>query len=487
MNGIFLLLSLAGLLSDVPLIDAVKQKDAAAVRSLLQKRVDVNATEGDGATALHWAVYRDDLPMVELLLGAGAKVNAANDLKITPLYIAGANGNAAIVERLLKAGAYPDAASETGVTPLMEAARTGSAGAVRALLAHEARVDAKETDRQQTALMWAAAQKHPDVVKLLLEHGADVQAKAIVRNATVVYSSAPRIKASKDGAVSIDVGGNTALLFAAQSGDVESAKLLIAAGANAKDTEADGNSALVLAAFNGNGPVARLLLEAGADPNANGAGYTALHTAALRGDLETVKALLAKGANPNARLTKGSPVRRFGSQWALPVTMSGATPLFVAAAYLEVDIVKALIDAGANPTLGIENGGTTPLLAAAGTAFEKLARPSDLTRYSVPDSDTPPIPRPEAAVFEAIRVLADAGADVNGVNDAGDAAIHAAAGAGMTSVIQLLVDRGAIVNVKNRQGQTPLSMTLPRGGRGGQIQGGSKPAEELLRKLGASQ
>ena len=86
------------------------------------------------------------------------------------------------------------------------------------------------------------------------------------------------------------------------------------------DTAADGNSALVLAAFSGHGAVARLLLERGADPNAAGAGYTALHAAALRGDVETVKALLAKGANPNARLTKGSPVRRFGSQWALPIT-----------------------------------------------------------------------------------------------------------------------------------------------------------------------
>ena len=481
-----LLLFFGGWIADVPLINAVKQKDATAVRALLQKRVDVNVAEGDGATALHWAVYRDDLPIVDLLIGAGAKVNAANDLKITPLYLASANGNAAIVERLLKAGADPDAASETGVTPLMEASRTGSADAVRALLMHEAKVNAKESDRQQTALMWAAAEKHPDVVKLLLEKGAEVQAKTLVRNATVVFSSAPRIKASKDGAVQIGAGGNTALLFAAQSGDVDSARLLLTAGAKANDATADGNSALVLAAFNGNGAVARLLLDAGADPNAAGAGYTALHAAALRGDLQTVKALLAKGANPNVRLIKGSPVRRFGSQWALPVTMTGATPLFVAAAYLEVDIVKALVDGGANVTFGLDTG-TTPLLAAAGTSFEKLARPSDLVRFSVPDSDTPAVPRPEPAILEAIKILLNGGADVNGTNDAGDTAMHAAAGAGLTSIIQALADRGANVNVKNKQGQTPLSMTLPRGGRGGQIQGGSKPAEDLLRKLGATE
>jgi uncharacterized protein len=481
------LLYAAGVLAaDIPLIEAVKQKNTAAVRTLLQKRADVNVAEGDGATALHWAVYRDDTAMVDLLLKAGARVNSANDLKITPLYLASANGNGAIVERLLKAGADPDAASESGVTPLMEAARAGNAAAVRSLLAHEAKVNVRETDRQQTALMWAAAEKHPEVTRLLLERGADVQARAAVRNVTVVSSGAPRIKQSKDGAIATETGGSTALLFAAQSGDVESAKLLLTAGANPNDTAADGRSALVLAAFNGNGPAARVLLDAGADPNASEAGYTALHAAALRGDLSTVNALLAKGANPDAQLTKGSPVRRFGSQWALPVTMAGATPLFVAAAYVEVDIVRALSAAGANQSLGLQNG-TTPLLAVAGSPFEKLARPSDLVRLNVVDSDNPNVPRLEKDVVEAMRIMMDSGADVNHVNEAGDTALHAAAGAGLTSVIQLLADRGAKLDIKNKQGQTPLSMTAPRGGRGGQLQGGSKAAEELLRKLGATQ
>src|SRR5215467_2957184 len=105
--------------SDVSLIDAVKQKNLPMVRALLQKHADVNAQEGDGATALHWAVYRDDSELVDLLIKAGARVNTANDLSITPLYLAAVNGNAAIVDKLLKAGANPEAASEAGVTPLM--------------------------------------------------------------------------------------------------------------------------------------------------------------------------------------------------------------------------------------------------------------------------------------------------------------------------------------------------------------------------------
>jgi ankyrin repeat protein len=476
--------------AEASLVDAVKQKNATAVKALLLKRVDVNAPEGDGATALHWAVYRDDLEMVNLLIGAGAKVNVANDLEITPLALAAANGNEAIVERLLKAGAFPDAASEAGVTPLMQAARTGNPGAVRSLVEHEANVNAKENDRQQTPLMWAASQGHAAAVKILLDHGADVKAKTRVRNMTIVDSSAPRIKASKDGAKLTESGGSTALVFAALSGDPESARLLIAAGANPNEGEADGNSALVLAAFNGNGPVASILLDAGADPNAAGAGYTALHAAAMRGDLQTVKKLLAKGADPNALMTKGSPVRRFGSQWALVGPMIGATPLFVAASYLEVDIVRALAAAGANPTIALQNG-VTPLLVAAGSPVERAARPSDLIRFNVPDEDSPAIPRREPDVLESLRILLDAGSDVNQVSSTGDTAMHSAASAGMLTVIQLLADRGAKLDVKNRQGQTPLALTAPRGGRGGQVPNPenaakAKAAEDLLRKLGAT-
>jgi ankyrin repeat protein len=483
-----LLLSL--LLVASPLVDAVKQGNAAAVRALLQKRVDVNAPEGDGATALHWAVYADNRELVDLLIAAGANVNVANDLAITPLHLAGANGSAVIVGKLLDKGANPNALSETGVTPLMEAARGGNVAAVQALVQRGADVNAKERDRHQTALMWAVSRRQPAIVKVLLDHRADVHARSKTRPLTVMLDQGPRraVKTAMQDARQIETGGSTALLFAAQVGDVESAKLLLGAGANADDTAADGNSAMTLAAFQGHSDVARVLLDAGAKTDAAGAGYTALHAAALRGDVSTVKALLAKGANPNLPLTKGSPVRRFGSQWALPTPMTGATPLFVAATYLEVEIVRALLEAGADHRVGIASG-ITPFLAAAGVPVEKETRPSDLVRWNVVDNDTPQVPRDEAEVFAATRLLLDAGADVNQSADNGDTALHVSAAAGMTTVIQLLADRGAKLDATNKAGQTPLAATMPKGRPfGGEpaALGRLKAAEELLRKLGAT-
>jgi ankyrin repeat protein len=305
-------------------------------------------------------------------------------------------------------------------------------------------------------------------------------------------AGARRVKTSREDAHPIDAGGLTALLFAAMSGDAASARLLLKGGANVNDLAADGNSALAIAAFSGHSDVAAVLLDAGADPNAAGAGYAPLHLAALRGDLRTVQNLLNRGANPNALITQGSPVRRFGSQWALPRTLIGATPLFIAATYLEAEVVRALLAGGASPALALPNG-TTPLLAAAGAPVSREVRPSDVVRAGISDSDTPVIPRAESAAVAAAQALLEHGANVNDANAAGDTALHAAAQSGSSSLIQLLVNHGAALDARNKGGQTPLAMTIQRGARGPQegpmadSQAKVRAAQELLRKLGAKQ
>ena len=242
-----------------------------------------------------------------------------------------------------------------------------------------------------------------------------------------------------------------------------------------------------MAAFSGHTDVARLLLDAGADPNAAGAGYTALHAAALRGDAALVKALLDKGANPNATQAQGSPVRRFGSQWALPGSFNGGTPLAVAAAYLEIEVMRLLIAAGAKVD-GTVADGLSALQLAVAVQIDQSVRPSDLTRFNVIDNDTPSVPRPVDEVAAAVRMLLDAGASVSHAGADGNTALHAAAFSNQPSVIELLVQRGADVSGKNKNGQTPLSFTLPRTptGRGSGFPGYSE-AEAMLRKLGATQ
>ena len=469
------------------LVDAVKENNASTIESLLQQGADPNAAQGDGATALHWAAYRDDRQLVDRLISAGANVNAANDLHITPVALASANGNATIVRSLLQAGADPNVSGETGVTPLMEAARVGSAEAVATLLEFAADVNAHTNDRQQTALMWAAAQRHPEVVGVLLENDADVSARTMTRGEVVMLDLGRRrvTRTAAEDATEIERGAITALFFAAQSGDVESARLLLDAGGNVNDAGADDNSVLVMATLSGQGPVARLLLERGADPNAADGGYSALHAAVLRRDPDTAAALLDHGADVNAPLTKGSPIRRYTSHWALSSAWAGATPLMLAAHYLETGLMRLLLDRGA--ALAPLPDGTTPLLVAAGTYVERrVNRPLD-------HSDTPRVlgdiffARSEEASRDAVAILLDAGADVNQAKPNGETAMHAAAAIGFASVVQLLADRGADVNVETADGRTPLALAASGRGRLGATESDRARSAELLRQLGATE
>lgn len=481
------ILILAAALTPFPLIDAVRQGDVQTARTLLKSGADVNQPEGDGATPLHWAAYRDSVELVRLLLGAGASAQAANDLGVTPLHLAAANGNVAALRLLLDKRANPNAAAASGVTPLMQASRNGHVEAVRLLLAHGAQVNARESARGQTALMWAVSRQHPDIVQALIENKAEINARSEARPVTVMLDRGPRraVKTAAQDAQQVQAGGSSALILAAQTGNAATVRRLLAAGANPNDTAADGKSALVTAAFSGHTEAALLLLGAGADLNAAAAGYTALHAAALRGDVALVKALLERGANPNLTQTKGSPVRRFGSQWALSSPFNGGTPLIVATSYLEIDVMRALLNGGAKADAALPNG-LSALAIAAGAPIEKEARPSDLARWNIVDSDTPVIPRPADVVLAAVQLLLERGADVTRVAESGDTALHAAAAANQPAVIELLAQRGAQVNVKNRNGQTPLALTLPRKSEGrGSGFPGYPEAEAALRKLGA--
>lgn len=465
--------------TDVRVIEAAKRHDTRTISELLKRGADVNTSQADGATALHWAVYLNDHATVDLLLRARANINVRNDLGITPLFLACTNANAVIAAKLLDAGADTNTATPSGQTSLMTAARSGSAEIVKALLSHRANVNAVEAARGQTALMWAAANGHASVVQTLIEGGADINTRSHVYRLRVVVGG--------DRAAEVDAGGFTALFFAARSGDIESAKALLKAGANVNDTTRDQTSVLTFAAHSGHGGLARFLLESRADPNAEGSGYTALHAAVLRGDADVVKALLAYGANPNARLKHGTPVNRNSKDFAFLTEWIGATPFWLAAKFAEVEIMRTLLEGGADPHLTLPDG-TTALMAAAGlgrvqnpAAQDRRGRRRDPMEFAAV-ADTL-----EHLTLEAVKVATDAGIDVNAVNDAGDTAVHAAAGYQTPSVVQWLADRGAALDVKNKRGQTALSIANTK--RRGQSDEGSIDIKtvELLRRLGATQ
>jgi ankyrin repeat protein len=451
---------------DLRLVEAVRTADKAAVRTLLKQGADVNAPQGDGTTALHWVAYREDQETGRLLIRAGADLNAANDLGVTPLWVACANGSTGIVEMLLKAGADPNASPSTGETPLMVASRAGNVEAVKSLLAHGADINAQEISHGQTALMWAVAQRHSEIVQVLIEAGADLHARSRAWRQLMLVCCQTSIY-DQGESVEVEQGGFTPLLFAARVGDLESAKLLLAAGAKVNDTTPVGSTALVLAAHSGQGALGMYLLDNGADPNAAGSGYTALHAAVLRGDLDLVKALLAHGASPNSPLTSGTPTRRHTQNLNFDKSWIGATPFWLAARFADVPLMRVLADSGADSRLATRDG-TTPLIIAA--QGESRRTPGGIT---VERRER------ERRTLEAVKLVVALGGHVNAANQAGDTALHSAASRSIDTVVQFLADSGATLDVKNKKGQTPLMLAM--------MDVRHNSTADLLRKLGAKE
>ena len=462
---------------DLGIIEAAKTGNIDTVRRLLENAsgVDVDARQGDGATALHWAAHRNDLDIANLLIAAGATVGAANELGATPLWLAAMNDGAFLVARLLDAGADVDAALQMGETPLMTAARVGNLEAVDLLLRHGADVNATEHERKQTALMWAVAQQHPAVVRLLVEHGADIHAR------TAVWDQLENTAGNTNpiGNFRMPHGGSTPLLFAARQGDVDTARVLVEAGADVNDTAASGTSALVIAAHSGHGPLGIYLLEQGADPDAAGAGYTALHGAVLRSQTALVDALLAHEANPNALLEHGTPGRRFSADFSLRYQMVGANAFWLAAKYGELDIMRALAERGADP-LATPDSGMSALQAAMGITSGTENRRN---RVGIPAPDHA---NAERLTLELARITLDLGVDVNAADRRGDTALHYAVRQGFEPVIELLAARGANLNAQNNRRQTPLTLADSAQPIPGSYESGTRPTiAALLRRLGA--
>ncbi len=482
-----LLCASASLAADGPgLVDAARNGNAEAVRSLLASGADPNQAAPDGATAVHWAVHGNNLAMLNALLDAGAKPDGVTRYQIVPLTLAAQNGSAALVERLLDAGASPDTVSEEGQTALMTAARNGSVAAVRALLKRGAQVGLKESFRGQTALMFAAGEGNTDAVALLLESGATLNERS--------------------------KGGYTPLLFAVRNNRYDTVAFLLKHGASANDRIPDGTSALSLAILNADFDLAAMLLDAGADPNAPDPRGHPLHVVAwlhqpgappdfaMNGEdpqpvarprgklshLDMARKLLAHGANPNAtilwkerRFSSGGLARNpanlnIGRHY---LSYEGATPFYLAARNGDEPMMRVLAAGGADP-LKSTRFGVTPLMAAA------------CLDYYEGETAGPFSGVPESQRLEAVKLALTLGNPIDARTTFGEytmigtpentllrypdnfqdladlgtgdprfaetTALHGAVICNQPSIVKYLIEQGAEVNAKSRLGWTPL-------------------------------
>jgi ankyrin repeat protein len=454
-------------LADTRLPDAVMRADREAVKTLLQQKTDVNAAQPDGTTALHWAVRQNDLTTAQALLRAGAKPDAVTRYGLTPLYFACQNGNAAMVDLLLRAGVDANSANPGGETALMTASRTGSLDTVKLLVDRGASVNAKESVRGQTALMWAVTENHFDVAKYLISRGADInaQTKVEIPDGT---TGKPEARSGDIGAhgpgmyrgraVPSPSGGLTVLHFAGRDGNLAMTRMLVEAGADLERPAGNGTRPLVTAIINNHIELALYLLDKGADPNAPDDFYkrtplfaavemrnpdftrdTPTPIADTRDPMDLIKALLNRGANPNAQVNT-TPFRGFYQVSANWVNFDGQTAFIRAALNGDVTLMRLLLEHGADPSIKTYEG-SSALMAASGLNWVVAQT------YS----------RSEDEYLEAAKLCLEKGNDVNAVNNQGFTAMHGATNRGFDKMVQLLADRGAMLDVKDKQGRTPMA------------------------------
>lgn len=464
---------------DQSLILAVRAEDHDQVRRLLESDISVNQQQGDGATALHWAAHRDNRELAELLVDAGAKLNAANELGATPLWLAAINGSEEMLQLLLEAGADPNVTLTMGETPLMSASRTGDVNSISLLLQHGADVNAIESERGQTALMWAAAQSHADVVQLLIDSGAELN----IRTKVWYQLENTAGNTNPSGNFRMAHGGSSAFMLAARAGNIDTASVLLSAGANINDKAASGVSALIQAAHSGHESLALFLLEQGANPNSMEAGYTALHAAVLRSQVNLVTKLLEYGAAFDALIEHGTPGRRFSADYSIRSQLIGRDAFWLAAKYGEVDILNILLEAGADP-LVMDEGGVTSLQVAMGNSGSSL----DWRRDRIGNEELN-LEDEERRTLELAKTLIDEGVDVNAVDNRGRAAIHHAVLKDFPSVVEYLAIRGADIHLPNDRDLTPLQLAETEQGIPGTngLRGTRPEVAALLRRLGAKE
>ena len=445
MKGRWILAVVAASLMASPIAEAQTSRAASSPRT-----EDVNRRNADGSTPLQWAVHAGDVAEVKRLLGAGADVSIANHYGATPMSLAAEVGNADMLEVLLEVGANADSPDPDGQTALQAVARTGNVDAARLLLNHGATVDARETWGGQTALMWASARRHPAMMELLISKGADVNARSTDRNYQRHVTAEGRPK-------NLDSGGLTPLLYAARENCLACVELLLENRADVDLPDPDGVAPLLVAIMNANWDLARRLIVAGADVNHwDVYGETPLFTAIdLRSRIDggrasidppntttglaIVKLLLERGANPNMQLFfKPANVRG-------ATNTRGSTPLIRAANNGDVEVVRILLEHGADATVYMADRQTPIHAAIAGRSSEQQA-------------------------LELIRLFHKAGTDVNGValvnhgeEVRGGTALHYAVRKRWKAAIRELASLGIDMNATDQDGLTALDYTQSRG------------------------